>query len=60
MDCLNGLGQPPISPSLGGLLGLGDTPRPPAVSILHLFFSCHSKKDVREIRNLLGLTDNDL
>ena len=27
------------SPNLGGLLKLGDTPRPPAGSILHLFYS---------------------
>jgi hypothetical protein len=29
----------PYVPNLGGLLKLGDTPRPPAESILHLFFS---------------------
>ncbi len=29
----------PLIPDLGGLLKLGDTPRPPTGSILHLFFS---------------------
>ena len=29
----------PLTPDLGGLLKLGDTPRPTAGSILHLFFS---------------------
>jgi hypothetical protein len=28
-----------MSPKLGGLVKLGDTTRPPAGSILHLFFS---------------------
>jgi heterodisulfide reductase subunit A-like polyferredoxin len=28
-------------PNLGGLLKLGDTPRPPVASILHLFFNGH-------------------
>jgi hypothetical protein len=30
--------QPPVSPNLGGNWRLGDTPRPPAGRILHLFF----------------------
>jgi hypothetical protein len=30
--------QPPKSPILGGLFGLGDTPRPPPEKILDFFF----------------------
>ena len=36
----NSLNQPPMSPNLGGLfMEMGDSPRPPAGSILHLSFS---------------------
>ena len=38
-DRRNNPDQLPISLNLGGLLKLGDTPRPPAGSILHLFFN---------------------
>jgi len=38
-DYRNNLNQPPIYSNLGGLLKLGDTPRPPAGSILYLFSS---------------------
>ena len=31
--------NPLYPPIFGGLLKLGDTPRPPATSVLHLFFS---------------------
>ena len=31
--------NPPYPPILGDFLNLGDTPRPPATSVLHLFFS---------------------
>src|SRR4030042_5397160 len=38
-ECRTSLHQPPVSPILGGILKLGDTPRPPAGSSLHPFFS---------------------
>ena len=38
-DCYNTLNQPPNLPILGDFLKLGDTPRPPTGSILHLFIS---------------------
>ena len=37
-ECRNSIIQPPLPPTLGGYLKLGDTPRPSAGSILHLFF----------------------
>ena len=45
IDCCNSLNQPPNPPILGDLfLKLGDTPRPPAGSILHLLYSGLIKK----------------
>jgi len=38
-DCLNSFNQPPNPPILGDFFKLGDTPKPPAGSILHVFFS---------------------
>jgi hypothetical protein len=44
-DGRNVINQPPVSPNLGGLLELGNTPKPPTGSIPHLFISSlYSKK----------------